>query len=163
MKNRSHNTAKTEISIYINPANRQNVRNKHNSARDKKLTLLILLAGFVLLWFFHMNMDLLENLDNKKLDMYFPFLENNSFLIHTPQCRIRNLHPFNEDVKRYVQPQSYQSCSKLPLLTNITKRGNKAILQVREEIVRFYSRYGVKCCYAIIRRSASVRDADLGF
>ncbi|XP_017769082.1 PREDICTED: uncharacterized protein LOC108557171 isoform X4 [Nicrophorus vespilloides] len=81
-------------------------------------------------------------------------LNYSDFILYNSKCRIPKVDPFNMEVKGFYKKKSYVSCSKLELLTYVTKDVNhtSAKIHIKRDLVKSYSSNGVNCCYQNVSR-----------
>lgn len=80
--------------------------------------------------------------------------------MNSTKCKIPALDPFDPEILPYYNPSKYINCSKLELLTHVTKEDNVAVLRIRRHLVKDYSEYGVDCCYRYVTRGLDSKDPD---
>ncbi|KAJ8925402.1 hypothetical protein NQ315_009234 [Exocentrus adspersus] len=75
-----------------------------------------------------------------------------NYLIDTPGCQIPNVDPFADDIKKFIQKESYTKCTDLELLTYIEKESGIVTLNVNTSLAYQYSWFPLRCCYSEIHR-----------
>lgn len=84
------------------------------------------------------------------------------YVVDTPNCRILNYEPFNDDVKLYKARVNYSiddrpgKCESLPLLSSVSRSGSGHRLRLHKEYFINYtdSMENITCCYSYIFSSA---------
>ncbi|XP_049823264.1 uncharacterized protein LOC109595943 isoform X2 [Aethina tumida] len=89
------------------------------------------------------------------------YLVKGHFLVDSDECKIINLHPFNDESMKFYNPVDYIPCRELDLLTYVTKERNVAELHINQTLIPLYSEYEVKCCYSYVTRNPEKGDNGL--
>jgi hypothetical protein len=89
-------------------------------------------------------------------------LSDTKYLVASSKCKIPDLEPLDPQVRKFYHPEKYTPCSKLELLTYVTKIDNIATLHIDTEIVPSYTKNSISCCYANITRQETKSNPDDG-
>ncbi|KYB29144.1 uncharacterized protein LOC664132 isoform X2 [Tribolium castaneum] len=84
------------------------------------------------------------------------------YLINTSKCRIRNIDPFNEEVKKYYHRENYVPCSNKELLSYVEITDSLTTLHINQSLVTAYSVLKISCCYSSINRIVQKNRSDDG-
>lgn len=75
---------------------------------------------------------------------------DNTYLVDTEKCKIRNVDPYNSDVLKHFTPEHYLPCSLNPLLSYTKRIGDIFELHINNSLMKIYTNWGVACCFSEI-------------
>ncbi|XP_019762962.2 uncharacterized protein LOC125502319 isoform X1 [Dendroctonus ponderosae] len=83
-----------------------------------------------------------------------------SYLVSSSKCKIKNQDPFSSDAKQFLKPSKYKRCTKIPLLTYVTKEDNIATVHVDAKLIPQYTKSTISCCYSDVSRGKPMKNRD---
>ncbi|XP_023313041.1 uncharacterized protein LOC111693127 [Anoplophora glabripennis] len=78
--------------------------------------------------------------------------KSKKYLINTSTCKIPDIDPFNDEIKKYVRKEKYTKCTNLGLLTYTEKEDGLVLLKINTSVMSQYSFFEINCCYSEIYR-----------
>ncbi|BES97765.1 catalytic activity [Nesidiocoris tenuis] len=108
-----------------------------------------------------------ESIDPADRTSFFEYLNSSNlaekagYLVYSPSCRIPDIPPFHESIKKLYAKQAPISCGNLPPLTSVV-RGERAthILRLHKGLFhRYHNGAPPTCCYNLIARKDQSKSA----
>lgn len=79
-------------------------------------------------------------------------INENKYIVSNSKCRLLDQNPWDESIKKYIEPREFESCASTnPLLSSISRDidGNFSIV-INEEIADEYYNGLINCCWSSI-------------
>lgn len=70
------------------------------------------------------------------------------------------MNAFDSAARKFYHREKYTACTKLPLLTYLTKNDNIATLHIDGDAALFYTKNQISCCYSNITRKENKHAPD---
>ncbi|KAF6204347.1 hypothetical protein GE061_002688 [Apolygus lucorum] len=102
-----------------------------------------------------------EDIDPEDKSTFFDYINSSSYreksgyLVYSPSCRIPDIPPFHESIRKLYEKQKPISCSSLPLLTSVSRDEDSQghVLHLHKKYFRKYNDGNPPtCCYNLITR-----------
>jgi hypothetical protein len=83
------------------------------------------------------------------------------YLVWNPSCRIPDIDPEHESIRKFVKKMKPLECSSKPALTSVQRKGDETFLIFHKEHLSKYSTKKITCCYSIVERDHSKKKKNV--